>query len=357
MAQRDSLIEAFETQREWCERMGSAMYASLLASAAADVADGGPTCDVVGTFQGDPTQLALPLRLLGGVHRLVLTGMASKLARFYPTVGGRPDETMSSEFIETMRLHRDTLVRDLDIAPQTNEIGRSAALLPGLSYAMDSGRSSVRQSGPVRLFEIGASSGLNLLLDHYRYELGTTRWGDSSSEAIIRTDWRGPEPSLVDSIDIVERRGCDIAPVDVTGDADRLRALSFVWADQTDRFDRMSAAIEIARRLRPVVDKADAADWVERSLADLQPGTHTILQHSIMWQYLSEETQQRITRALEDAGARSDAESPLSHVRFEPPPMHYMAKGHVLTVTTWPGGDERILAEGHAHGAWIEWFG
>lgn len=257
---------------------------------------------------------------------------------------------MDAAFLSVLESHTDALIEALAVAPQTNEIGRSAALLPGLSHCIGSDRP------PVRLFEIGASAGLNLLLDHFRYELGDVTWGDSAAEAVVRADWRGPMPRLFDDVDIVERRGCDVAPVDVTQDSDRIRTLSFVWADQLERFERMSAAIDVARRERPVVDRADAAVWVQRLLEPSDAGVHTVLQHSIMWQYLSDDTQQSINNTIEEAGARATSRSPFSHVRFEPPPLQHRAKGHALTVTTWPGGEERILAHGHAHGAWIEWL-
>lgn len=82
----------------------------------------------------------------------------------------------------------------------------------------------------------------------------------------------------------------------------------------------------------------------------------TVLQHSIMWQYMSEDAQLRVRGAIDEAGSRATASAPFAHVRFEPAPEHYEAKGHILTVTTWPGGVDRILGQGHAHGTWFEWF-
>jgi hypothetical protein len=39
----------------------------------------------------DPGRTALALRMLGGVHALVLTGRAPELAIFYPSAGGTAD--------------------------------------------------------------------------------------------------------------------------------------------------------------------------------------------------------------------------------------------------------------------------
>ena len=59
--------------------------------------------------------------------------------------------------------HADQLRAALDQPPQTNEVGRAAALIGGLLILTH------RFALPIRLFEIGCSAGLNLRADYFRF--------------------------------------------------------------------------------------------------------------------------------------------------------------------------------------------
>ncbi|MGA8248914.1 MAG: DUF2332 family protein, partial [Nocardioides sp.] len=74
---------AFRRQAEACGELGSPMYAELLAALAADAESGGPTARVLTGHEDDPGPSGLALRLVGGVHRLVLAGAADELAAYY----------------------------------------------------------------------------------------------------------------------------------------------------------------------------------------------------------------------------------------------------------------------------------
>lgn len=346
----DRIREAFVRQIGWCQDLGSPLYRDLLTVAVEDLDAGGAVADVVETFSDDPASAALALRLMGGVHRLVLMGLAPELGGHYPSVGGSPDPaTVGGDFLAVIRAHAGYLRDALSVAPQTNEIGRCAVLLPGLMFALD------RDRRDVRLLGIGASGGLNLLLDRYRYEMGSWTWGDPSSPAVITSQWSGPAP-VPRGFSIVERRGCDLSPIDVTRPEQRLRLLSFIWADQTERFARTAAALDLAVDDPPEVDRASAEAWLDHHLrVESPPGAMTIVQHSVMWQYLPPEVQGRVTSVIEEAGARATRRRPLAHVSFEPPPSGYTGDGPILSVTRWPGGGTTVLASAHAHGAWVRW--
>lgn len=326
------------------------MYEAMLVAATRDLRDGGPVATIVGGFDDDPVSAALPLRLMGGVHRLVLMGLAESLAAHYPSVGGAPDlATLGGTFLGTVADHPGYLRDGLAIAPQTNDIGRSAPLLAGLfTVARDAKR--------IRLLEIGSAGGLNLLLDRYRYETSRWQWGDPSSPAVVSVDWSGPAPPTASSVNIESRRGCDVAPIDVTDPEQQLRLLSFIWPDQLGRFERTRGALTIAHDERPTVDRSDAASWLQSALAeDVGRKTMTVVQQSVMWQYLDEATQRAVEETIAEAGSRATRSRPLAHVSFEPAPAGFGGRGMMLRTVTWPGGEERILGRGHPHGAWFDW--
>ena len=153
----ERLAAVLRQQETWCARLGSPLYAALLGAAAGDVEMGGPTLAVLAGHDDDPLGSALALRLLGAVHCLVLDGRAPALARHYPSAGGDagPDGAWPA-FRDLLEAQRDTVRTLVDRPVQTNEAGRSAALLGGFFTV-------ARETGlPLRLLELGSSAGLNL---------------------------------------------------------------------------------------------------------------------------------------------------------------------------------------------------
>jgi hypothetical protein len=118
--------------------------------------------------------------------------------------------------------------------------------------------------------------------------------------------------------------------------------------------DRIDAAIRLAARKPPLLDRNDAGAFVEKRLEMPQDtGVTRVLFHSVMWQYLPEGTRRAITAAMEQAGARATAERPLAWIRLE---TNRETFRHELSIRYWPGGGEAVkLAEAHPHGAWVIW--
>jgi hypothetical protein len=326
------------------------MYAELLAALADDLEAGGPTSMVLRGHEDDPGPSGLALRLAGSLHRLTLAGEAPELAGLYPTTGGAWDSAGVEEVVGFLSRRADDVRPLLDRAPQTNEVGRAAALVGGLLVL------SQRWRLPVRLFEIGASAGLNLQADRFRFthESGGG-WGDPASPVSLPAAWRCAVPPVDAGLEVVERGGSDLHPVDVTTEDGRLTLTSYVWPDMSARHARLAGAIGLARE-RPVpVEAADAASYVDR-LA-VVPGTLTVLWHSVMWQYVPSEQQARVGTRLAALGAQARGDAPLAHL-FAEPTRRTPEAPHEFWVCaeTWPSGSEReFLGTMAAHGVPVSW--
>lgn len=320
--------------------MGAPLYASLLTAAADDLLAGGPTADVLAEHQDDPPASALPLRFLAALHRQVLTGRAPALARHFPNVGGTAGIGGAwTAARELLAGHTAEIAADVRRPCQTNEPGRATALLVGLLHV------HATYGKPLRLLEFGASAGLGLQVDRYR--IGTF---GPAGPVLVADPWQGPAP-VGGPYEVVERRGCDPAPLDATTDEGRLALTSSVWAEQTDRFTRLRTALAVAAAYPISVDRATAADWLVRRLAEPRPGVATVVWHSVVWQYLAATEKTAVEMALREAGRRSSAESPLVHLAYEPEPgSDPVGFEFQLRATTWPGGRQAHLAQGGAHG-------
>ncbi len=357
----DGTIEAFRLQAQYCAEFDAPLYAGLLAHAADDIAAGGPCAAVLDGWSGVPMAAALPLRLLGAVHRMVLDGEAPGLAPFYASVGGRADPDAAWPVLRTLiAARRDGLRAALDRQVQTNEVRRSAALLGG--FLTIAGRTGL----PLRLLEIGCSAGLNLGWDHYRYAFADCdadrppspdsafepAWGDPAAAMVVRTGWHGSRAVLGGSAVVASRAGCDIAPLDLTRAADVRTLESFVWPDHVERLAQLRAAIAAQRADPPRLTRCAAGDWLAAQLATPAPGVVTVVFHSVMWWYLSNAERERVTALLEDAGARATAAAPLAWLRLE----LFGSPRSELRLTTWPGGTEERLGRGDAQGRWVTWL-
>ncbi|MDP3892039.1 DUF2332 domain-containing protein [Nocardioides sp.] len=345
------LAAAFRTQAQACARLGSPMYAELLDRLAADVAAGGATSQLLRGFEDAPGPSAVALRLAGSVHRLVLSGRAPALEEFFPSVGGRWDlDAAWPAYASVLDEQTDTIRPLMSLAPQTNEVGRSAALMGGLLRLVRG------HPMPVRLHEIGASAGLNLRVDAFRHvDDRGDGWGPLESPVVLDPAWQGTALPLTERVDITDRVGCDVAPVDPTTPEGRLTLMAYVWPDQAERLARLAGAMELAVRVPAEVREQDAAAFVET--IGLREGELTVLWHSIMWQYVPADQQTRVRDHLARLGEQATPSAPLAHLYAEPVRRSPGADREFLVcLERWPGGGARqVLGRMAPHGLPTTW--
>ncbi|WP_432485386.1 DUF2332 domain-containing protein [Kineococcus esterisolvens] len=356
------LAELLRGQARACADLGSPLYGHLLTSAAGDVLAGGRVRDVLAGHEDDPPGAALPLRLLGAAHHLALAGDAPAYAAHLPSTGGDGDaEAAWSALRELLSTAGEDVRARLRTAPQTNEVGRSAALVGGLLTAVAQVLPALGPVVPVRLREVGCSAGLNLLLDLFRHRGGDGRTrGPADSPVELDGAWDAEPPSwpAPGAFEVVERVGGDPDVVDPTSDEGALLLRSYVWADQPHRAERLRSALELARRV-PVERRRTGAAGLLADL-ELREGALTVVQHSVVWQYLPDDERGAAERRLGELGAAATPTAPLARVSLEPGDGDAGAfdrgeTGYPVSVTTWPGGHRRVVGTAPPHGVPVRW--
>ena len=343
----DLIRQSFLRQANACADLGSPFTARLCTLAAERLnGDSSVGATVLG-WPGNPdgTGDALALRLAGTLHALVRSGQDPALAAAYPPQQIE-DDTLWAAVEAALRRDETFILERLKSAPQTNEVRRSSALLPGfLTIAALTGK-------PLILTEVGASAGLNLQWDRYSYQLGDFRWGKASAVELAPR-WEGPPPPKA-NIEISERAGCDLNPLDPSSEDDRLRLFSYIWADQQDRLDRTAAALEMATDSGLKVEKADAIDWLRKRPATPHPGVAHVIYHTIAWQYLPAALKAEGEALIADAGSRATEAAPLARLQLE---ADGKPDGAAILLTLWPTGETREIGRADFHGRWVKWVG
>lgn len=296
----------------------------------------------------DPLAAAVSLRWAAALHHLALRGQAPWAALWPPAAAG--DAQIDAAIGAAWAGERVHLDRALARAPQTNEVQRSAALLPGLLHV------AAATGLPLALFEIGSSAGLNLWPERHRVDYGSWARGPADAPLALRCDWQGPVPAGASAaLTVRSRAGCDLHPVDLRVADEALRLRSFVWPDQAERVARLARAIEVTvpwqRAEGVAVQAQSAAVFAAAQLAAPREGVATVLMHTIMWQYLPAAEQQAIAATLDAAGRRATRTAPLAWLRLEPPVPEARAE---LRCRLWPGGADVLLGRAHPHVASFE---
>lgn len=350
-------LEDFTAALEWqaahAEENGAPATARVIRALAGLRASDTATGQRIANWPGLTLKDAMPLRIAGGFHHLVLTGADERLAAVYS--GAVTDQAEVDALVLDLAHRFDArLLPWLDGPPQTNEAGRAASIMAGLLWLAQRVRSP-----RFDLFELGASAGVNTMIDRYFFRLGASEVGPPQSPMRIVPTWRGaspPEPPAAFAIASV--KGCDIAPINLADPEAALRLKAYVWPDAAERMARIDAAIALAAAAPPDLVAADAGDFATEMLArPREPGTARVMFHSIMWQYMPAATQARITAAFEAEGATATPDTPLGWIALETDPATFR---HELRVRLWDGasnrGEEHLLSHAHPHGAWVEWL-
>jgi hypothetical protein len=331
---------------------------------------------------GDPELLSLldpapPLQqrtvlLLASVHHLVLAEPGAELARWYPSVdpleaerrrvGGADPFPAFRRFCLEHRAAIEELVATR--TTQTNEVGRCLALLPALQAVH-------RATGrALALLEVGCSAGLNLRIDRYRLGYGDpAHWvGDPEASVQLHAREFGDHRVPLDGelAPIADRAGLDRSPVDVHDDNAVRWLEACVFAERTDRVERLRRAVDVARVAPVRVVAGDAVADIAGVAGTLDPDAVLCVFHSWALSYFEDrgafaaavgglaEGRDVWWISIEPSGAVPDLDIPPRDPRLTPE----MAANTVLALmhVTPDGRTDRVLARSHPHLDWLQWL-
>jgi hypothetical protein len=316
-----------------------------------------------------PATKLIPILLFAAVHDLALREPDLPLAAIYR---GGPGDPWPA-FRAVLESRWDEIAAVVAVRTiQTNEVGRSGVLVPAIEAALEDGERRVA------LVEIGASAGLNLLLDRfgYRYTDGdgdgdgaTTTAGRPDSPVQLTCEVRGPlhPPVQPDLPTITARLGIDLAPVDSTDEREARWLEACVWPLVPDRAARLRAAIDLARTDPPPMRAGDAADLLDTALAAQDPDVLVCVVSTWMLSYVSPDGRGRLADVLDAHGRTRElawitAEYPGIAPWVDRPGRESAGApskvATVLGLSRWRSGPRtsRPLAWVQAHGQWIDWL-
>ena len=261
--------------REWARVEGhgsSPTYERL----ALEVADSSATLELLATLdplKRQPNLLFAALRL----HELPVDDPRRAIAML-----GQDAKPV----LDTMRRRRT----------QTNEVRRCAALLPALALLPQ----------PLALIECGASAGLCLLYDRWRYHYvggPVDHWvGDAASEVTLtcRVDADVPLPAAVPRI--VWRAGIDLNPIDPCDPEQRRWLQCLVWPEHAERARILAAALDVAATEPPRIVAGDIVERLPALLDEAPRDATVVVLHSAALVYMPPEHRQDVVSMLRHRG-------------------------------------------------------
>ena len=224
---------------------------------------------------------------------------------------------------------------------QTNEPARCATLLPALALLPQ----------PLAIVEVGASAGLTLLADKYSYDYdGHEVAGTDPRAPVLACQPRGPVPLPARVPEIAWRAGLDLNPLDVTSDEDVRWLQCLVWPGETGRQERLSAAIETARRDPPPLHRGDLLTDLPDLISGAPRGATVVVYHSAVLGYVRRADRVRFAGTVRELGAVwLSNEGPGVLPGADAQVRH--AHGFILV----KDGTEPVAVT-ESHGRWLEWL-
>jgi hypothetical protein len=289
--------------------------------------------------------------LFAAVHALLLAGVDHGLREYYPSLVGeaaRQPDGVGPVFLDFCRTHRAALEELIATRLVQSNVVRRAI---GLRFALWAvGR---RWAGPVHLVEVGASAGLLMNVDRYRFDIGGRRFGPPGASVTLDARWRGAGqlPDLDDVPRIVGKTGIDLNPIDLADTKARNWLRALIWPEQRSAAALLEAAVDEALAQPVTIIAGDAVEVCPVLAGELPAGEARVVFHAATRMHVPAERRRRFDEAIDSLGAGG----PLFHVWLEPSgaPHHGYPVSELAAIAMHGPGDDAATAlvrvDGHLH--------
>ena len=310
--------------------------------------------EIMTLLHAAPEQQQIPVLLFAAMHDLLLRGHGKELAAFYPNLSSViPDSDPYPVFRRVAFDNEPALRATMALRnTQTNEVGRCAYFLPVFGIVAD-------EVGTLAHLDVGASAGLNMYWPKFNYRYQPVGAVGPASTVELSCSTRG-EPPIPNTMPTLGGAiGLDMSPIDVRDDEAVRWLEACVWPDQAGRFERLVAAIAIARESPPDIRQGDAVANVGALVDEIAAFGHPVVTTSWILNYLPEDGQRAFVAELDHVGARTDLSWVVAEAPAQTPglPIPGDEEITVLSLITWRNGQRTVrrLAIAHPHGTWLNW--
>lgn len=282
----------------------------------------------------------VPNMIFASIQFLLMRGEESPLRQFYPSLvdDPMPLDDVAQPFKEFALEHEERIVElGSTRYTQTNECKRCIALLPAIwSTGLDR----------FHLVDLGASAGLNLALDRYRYRWNEIEWGpDSSVELQARSRGGRVQPR---EIEILSRTGLDLNPIDASDPDDRDWLVALIWPEHHERRRRLERALELVAEASFEMISGDANETLPDVFDRIPAGEPMIVVNSMVLMQLNVSERERLYQLLNAEREKR----PLHRVSFE-----LLAAGDEWVTLAVDRGSGLIqIGQAHPHGEWVDLY-
>ncbi|WP_073950128.1 DUF2332 domain-containing protein [Streptomyces kebangsaanensis] len=312
------------------------------------VADSPELLDLAaGTRPGQPA----PNMLLGAVHHILRRGAPHPLSPYFSRLEPPSQEQAAELLVDFCRRHAGQIEQIISTrSVQTNEVNRCAVLLPAFAALQNS-----LDDRPMRIVDVGASAGLNLLWNRYtyRYDDQVLRLPGSDPSTVLTCEVTGGVPPLaVDVSRFVRPVGIEVAPVDLTDREATEWLVSLTWPEQTERQRTLRTALALAAQEPPTVVAGQAPEHLAQVVAETPADQHLcfVFSWSIYQIFGSPGGRERLAITLAELSRRR--------------PIHEISIGHFghdvprMIMARYENGESRsaVVAHCDVYGFWIHWL-